>query len=74
MSALVDRKAQGFPAAACSKVMSLKAAAICTRRREGSSSFHMCMVRIFQEDEIIIFRLVFSSCPVWLNFPMLRIY
>ena len=33
MSALVDRKAQGFPAAACSKVMSLKAAAICMRRR-----------------------------------------
>lgn len=71
------QKAQGFPAAALTKVMSLKAEAICMGRGwwpVGSSFFHMGRVKTFQEDEIIIFGLVFNSCPIWLNLPMLRIF
>ena len=71
------QKAQGFPAAALTKVMSLKAEAICMGRGwwpVGSSFFHMGRVKTFQEDEIIIFSLVFNSCPIWLNLPMLRIF
>lgn len=71
------QKAQGFPAAALTKVTSLKAEAICPGRGwwpVESSSFHMGRVKTFQEDEIIIFSLVFNSCPIWLNLPMLRIY
>lgn len=50
MSPLVERKARSFPAAACSKVMFLKAASgllhwagdVC-----GKQFFHMCIMRIF---------------------------
>lgn len=69
-------KAQGFPAAAGTKVASLRAEAICMGRQvvaSGKQFFPRGRVTAFQEDEVIVFSLVFNSCPAWLNLPMLRL-